>query len=381
MIRLVYLIDTISCNTSGTEKQLLEMIMRLDKTKFEISLVCLWRSNWMRENELPCPLIVLGYEGFFKKNIFGVVIKLRKLIAENKIQIIQTFFEDSIFVAWLATRLNKLDIVLLSSRRDMGLGKGNQPWYHILFGMALPFVNKNFDGIIANCQQVKEYVVTREKTSMDKIEVVHNGVEFRKKTEKTPRCFVENLADIWIVIVASLTPVKRHDVLIKAVAILNQRLDRQKIKVLILGKGQERERLDRLVKQENVQHVFCFEGAVQNISDYLQHVDIGVLCSDREGLSNAVLEYMSSGLPVVVTAVGGNTELIDKKNGICVPPDDPDALADAVHELIVNKHKREQMGLVSRKKVEKYFSWQESMRYLEGYYQALLAEKRVISDK
>ena len=55
----------------------------------------------------------------------------------------------------------------------------------------------------------------------------------------------------------------------------------------------ERETLGRLVKQEDVEDAFYFEGAVQNVSDYLQHADIGVLCSDREGLPNAILEYIA----------------------------------------------------------------------------------------
>ena len=169
--------------------------------------------------------------------MLSVLRQLNKLIAEKEIQIIQTFFEDSIFVAWLATLFNKRNLVLLSSRRDMGLGKGNQPWYHQLFGMALPLVNKSFDGIVSNSQQVKEYVARREKTPHTRIEVIYNGVEFHQKTGEKPTVFINNTADVWVAIVASLTPVKRHDVLIKAIAILSKKLGQLKIKVLVLGEG------------------------------------------------------------------------------------------------------------------------------------------------
>lgn len=381
MIKVAYLINTISCDTSGTEKQLIATIRRLDRLKIEPFLICLRESEWMQQNEFPCPHIVLGYNGFIKLHFPFVIHRLYALIKEHQFHILQTFFEDSIFVAWLATSFGRQNLVLLSSRRDMGLGKGNQPWYHQLFGMALPFVNRSFDGIIANSQQVKEYVVKREKTHSEKIEVIYNGVEISEKSGNIPPVVREDKADVWITIVASLTPVKRHDVLIKAIAILCEKLDEQKIKVLVLGKGPEREKLVRLAEQENVQDLFHFEGAVHNVKEYLQHVDIGVLCSDREGLSNAVLEYMASGLPVVATAVGGNIELVNQDNGRHVPAGDPAALADALHELITDMKKRKQMGLMSRKRVEEYFSWQNSMQHLEEYYQTLIVEKGVVSDK
>ncbi|MCI5119825.1 MAG: hypothetical protein D3908_01270, partial [Candidatus Electrothrix sp. AUS4] len=178
MIRLAYLIDTISCDTSGTEKQLLEIIERIDKKRFIPHLVCLRESDWMREHSLPCPYTVLAYNGLLKMSLPRVVNKLRRVIVDQKIQLVQTFFEDSIFVAWLATGLGRRNVVLLSSRRDMGLGQGNHPWYHQLFGVLLPFVNKSFDGIVANSYQVREYVTKREKTPQKKIEVIYNGVSF-----------------------------------------------------------------------------------------------------------------------------------------------------------------------------------------------------------
>jgi glycosyltransferase involved in cell wall biosynthesis len=374
--RIAYLIDTIACDTSGTEKQLLETIERIDKKKFSPHLICLYESPWMRHHPLSCSCTVLGYKGLLKANLFSVLKKLKNLLAENNFQIVQTFFVDSIFVVWLATMFSRRKLVLLSSRRDLGLGKGNQPWYHEIFGMMLPVVNRSFDGIVANSLQVKKYISKQEKTPEYKIEVVYNGVGVPEKTKISPPVFQDNSPDLWIAVVASLTPVKRHDVLIKAIAILHQKMSGPKVRVLVLGKGPERENLIRLITHENVQEYFHFEGAVHNVSDYLQRVDIGVLCSDREGLSNAILEYMANGLPVIATAVGGNIELVNEDNGRCVPADDPAALADALQELISDQQKREQMALVSCKKVEECFSWRGSMLHLEGYYQGMVAKKR-----
>jgi len=335
----------------------------------------------MRENELPCPYTILDYNGLLKISLPGVLKRLRKLIVEEDFQILQTFFEDSIFVAWLATRFIGHDIVLLSSRRDMGLGEGNQPWYHRVYGLLLPLINRDFDGIVANSQQVKSYVANREKAHSDKIEVIYNGVDLPNQPDPPQIHNQSKNGEIIIAIVASLTPVKRHDVLIEAVSLIKPQLfgTRTNIKVIALGQGPEKERLEFLTRQLQVNDLFHFQGAVTNVSDYLSYVDIGVLCSDREGLSNAILEYMASGLPVVATEVGGNIEMVSDLNGRCVPADDPDALACALCELILDRQKRERMGGVSRKKVLEDFSWQRSLDHLESYY-LKLTSKRGMTD-
>lgn len=379
MIRVAYLIDTLSCATSGTEKQLLEIIKRLDREKFQVCLICLYESPWMRDNALPCPCFVLGYRGLLKWNIFQVIRELHNILRKQNIQILQTFFEDSIFVAWLARQRSE-NTVLLSSRRDMGLGEGNQPWYHRLYGLALPLVNRNFDGIIANSTKVREYVVQREKTAIDKIEVIYNGVDFVQPPPSAPAVFKQHSDACWVAMVASLNPVKRHDLLIRAISLLKGKIKKEKLRVLLLGKGPLSDKLQAMVARQGLGDFFLFKGAVPDVTDYLQSCDIGVLCSDREGLSNAILEYMVCGLPVIATAVGGNTELVDDTNGLCIPPGDPEALADALHELIQDREKRRELGLASRRKAEQYFSWERSMQQLEKYYEMKLQQKGIAND-
>lgn len=371
MIKVAYLIDTIISDTAGTEKQLLETIHRIDKTSFDVCLICLWESDWMRNNELSCPCLVLGYQGFFSLSFPIVIRRLAQIVAEKQIQIVQTFFEDSIFVAWLCNLFTKQP-VLLSSRRDMGLGNQNQPWYHRIYTLLLPFVNKRFTGIIANSKQVRKYAAKREKTSVDKIKVILNGVTIPERPRYIPAIFRENDGDVWIGLIASLTPIKRHDLLIKAYTIIKTAIPKSKIQILFLGEGKERDKLEKLAKKLQVEKNIHFAGAVKDVSAYLYQLDIGVLCSDREGLSNAILEYMACGLPAVATKVGGNTELVDKENGICVPPDDVEALASALTLLIDNEDMRKKMGMASLAKIKRSYSWCRSMSELEAYYKTFV---------
>ena len=108
-------------------------------------------------------------------------------------------------------------------------------------------------------------------------------------------------------------------------------------------------------------------GSVNNVSDYLAHLNVGVLCSDREGLSNAILEYMAHGLPVVATGVGGNGELVDTTNGIVIQPGDAVQLGDALLELLGSPQRMEQMGQEALARINASFVWEENMKLWSSY--------------
>ena len=367
-IKIAYLIDTITCDTAGTEKQLLGIIERLDRKCFEPSLICLWKSPWMECNKLPCKVFTLGYKGFIKSNFPKIMKRFITTLHKEQFDIVQTFFEDSIFVGLLGKILSRKKSILLSSRRDIGLGN-SRPWYHALYRTILPVANRGFNGLIVNGENVKEFVMGKEKVSDEKIKVIHNGVNIPLSLEPEPALFKEVQSDFWIGIVANLSPVKRIDVLLHALS----ELKGVDFHAVIIGDGSEKESLLRLSEDLGLVSRVHFIGAVKNVVAYLQGLDVGVLCSDREGFSNSVLEYMACSLPVVATSVGGNIELVDDSNGFCVPSGDYEALAKALRELALNPDLRKAMGKQSLEKVKENYSWERSIRELEEYYKELLA--------
>jgi len=326
----------------------------------------------MRNNTLQCDCRVLGYQGFLKANFPIVIKRLADIIQDHDVNILQTFFEDSIFVGLLGKIISRSPVVFLSSRRDIGLGLKNRPWYHSIYRLILPCVYRHFNGIIANSEQVKRYVSANERVGMEKIEVIYNGIDIPERPSTCPLLFNSNPEAIWVGVVASLTPVKRHDLFLKAVAELQKRGSRPNLKVVFLGEGPEKDKLLNMCSKFGIERLIHFEGAVKNVFDYLYNIDIGVLCSDREGLSNAIMEYMACGLPVIATSVGGNGELVDERNGILIPPGDHLALADALERLITRPELRKQMGKASLEKIRDNFSWQKTMITLESYYSSLI---------
>ncbi len=99
--------------------------------------------------------------------------------------------------------------------------------------------------------------------------------------------------------------------------------------------------------------------------------DIGVLVSESEGLSNSIIEYMASGLPVVATDVGGAKELIDEQNGVLIPVEDFEKLAEALLKILGDETLAESMKNHSLKKVKHSFELKNVMNQIHEFYQSL----------
>ena len=375
---VAYLIDTLSCDTAGTQKQLLETIRRLDRARYIPLLVCLWESPWMRTADLPCEVVSLGHRGFLKAGFPGVVRRLGRLFDDRAIDLVQVFFDEAIFVGWLGARASRRRPVLVSSRRDMGLGAANQPWYHRLFPVVFPLVNRDYAAIIANSEMVRRHASRRERTPLAKYRLVRNGVAFPAPGEVAAAVAGAASPVAGVACVASLTPVKRHDVLLRAWAGLPDAASAGPRHLYLLGEGPERGRLEALARTLGIEGTVTFAGAVTDVSARLAGMQLGVLCSDREGLSNAILEYMACGLPVVATAVGGNPELVDDANGVLVPPGDPDALGAAIARLLGDAAARGRLGAASRERITGQYAWDAAMNALLGCYDDLLAARRPV---
>jgi glycosyltransferase involved in cell wall biosynthesis len=245
----------------------------------------------------------------------------------------------------------------------------------------LPLVNRRFDYVVANSHVVKQYACQHEKLSAEKVKVIYNGVEIPNGTaHQTPAVFNGHPpSTVWICVVGSLTPVKRHDLVVRALAQIAKQPGLPPIRALFLGEGPQQPAIAALADELGVRQNIEFLGAVNNVGDYLRQVDIGVLCSDREGLSNAILEYMAYGLPVVATHTGGNSELVTEDTGYCVPVGDARAIASALASLILDPIRRREFGLAGHRRVVSDFSWPRAIENVHAFYDFVLASDRNVS--
>src|SRR5262249_35963147 len=134
-------------------------------------------------------------------------------------------------------------------------------------------------------------------------------------------------------ITANLRPVKDVDVFIRAAAQLTA--SHPDVTFHIAGEGELRPELEKLVVDLGLLSRVFLPGTIEDMPGFLRDLDVAVLCSRSEGMSNAILEYMAAGKAIVATAVGGNVQLLEhERHGLLVPPGDPHALAEAMRRLM-----------------------------------------------
>jgi glycosyltransferase involved in cell wall biosynthesis len=171
--------------------------------------------------------------------------------------------------------------------------------------------------------------------------------------------------------VANLRPVKGLGVFVRAAARLRDEHPRAAFEVA--GEGELRGALEQQVRAEGLAGRFRLRGCVADVSGFLADLDVAVLCSHAEGMSNALLEYMAAGRPVVATAVGAAPELIeDGVHGLLVPPGDAVRLAEAIGRLLADRSLARRLGESARRRALERFSREAMVRRFEDFYQGLL---------
>ncbi len=149
----------------------------------------------------------------------------------------------------------------------------------------------------------------------------------------------------------------------------------ENVRVVLVGDGPVRGDIQGLIDDEGIQSYVWLAGERQDIPELMRSLDLFVLPSEAEGISNTILEAMSSGLPIIATDVGGNSELvIDGKNGFLVPSKNPVAMAEAILKYVKNKSLLQQHGHEGRAIVEKSFSMDVMVEQYLAVYDELLAQ-------
>lgn len=173
--------------------------------------------------------------------------------------------------------------------------------------------------------------------------------------------------------VGRLQPVKDQATLVAAVAHLRQSLpaSRERLRLILVGDGPCRDALAEQVRSLGLQDAVWFAGASSRVRDWLRAFDVFVLPSLNEGISNTMLEAMASGLPTLVTPVGGNVELLrEGVSGEAFAPGDVPALAGLLQRYLEQPERRLAQGRGARELAESSFS----LRSMVASYHALYRE-------
>jgi glycosyltransferase involved in cell wall biosynthesis len=234
-----------------------------------------------------------------------------------------------------------------------------------------------FQGIIAPSSELLA-VARQMGVSADKSVFIPNAVDANKFSPNVARGSLRALCDIpadhvLILCPRRLVPKNGVEFLIESFHLIRQRLN--KISMVIVGDGPERQKLEERVSELGLHDSIIFLGSRGNdeLPAFYADADIVAIPSLKEATSIAGLEAMASACAVVATRVGGLPELIDDGvNGLLVPPCDPEALSIAITRLVDEPTLRTQLGLAARARVEREFTWEQvAIETMRAYDRAI----------
>ncbi len=360
-VRVCFMIDRLS--RAGTETQLLALVRELDRSQVQPSLVLLDGEDDLSRALEPtdCPVIRLGVRKLLSPKAVSAAGRLRAFWREHRPDVLQVYFLDA---AYLGAPLAKMCGIRKVLRVRNNLGYWQTPRHRVLGRMVRPFV----DATLTNTDAGKDALVGRDGLRADRVAVLENGVD----TNRFKRFMLPDTSKkrVRVGCVANLRPVKNIDGLMRAAKVALERFPQVVFEVA--GDGEQREELERLHADLGLGDRFVLRGSVADVPNFLRRVDVAVLPSHSEGMSNALLEYMAAGRAVIATDVGANARLLDDgRCGLLVPPNDETALVDALGTLLANPLRAAGHGAAARRRVGAEFSRAAMTKRFEAYYRSL----------
>ena len=367
-IKIIHLVHTLA--VGGLENGVINLINHLDPEQFKSSIYSLCEPDTLRERvNYKTRMVVLNKR---PGNDLAAIIRLSKLFRMERPSIVHTHAWGTLVEGFLASKLARVPIFVHGEHGTM-----ETRWWNILIQK---FLLRFVDRIISVSENHRHIFAKKIGIPLNKIETIQNGVDleqFRpiedpKKLKKSFR-IPEN--HVVIGSVGRLVEVKQYDVFLKVLSSIMKK--EAFISAVLIGDGPLREDLEHLAEELKIRNRVHFLGQLNDISKAINLMDIFILTSKSEGLSNTILEAMASGLPVVATDVGGTNEIVvHGETGLLVPSQDFLKTEKALLGLIQNDKKRQLMGKLGRKRVETHFEIMNMVHAYQNFYLNLLKKKQ-----
>ena len=373
-----------SLNLGGTERHVCQVLPRLQMHGFEVCVATLTQkgelASTLEEHGIPVLEPPLARWLTKDRSPWRRTVRLTVVLAwlwgvlrRRRPDIVHTFLPEAYVVGGLASLLTGVPTRVMS-RRGMNIYHKERPAIAWLEGLIHP----RMTAIVGNSRAVLRQLKQEKGVRPERLHLLYNGIDPSQFAAAAPREQTREKLDVprdalALVIVANLIPYKGHADLIEALGKITTRLP-DPWRLLCVGRDDGmlrslRSRMDTRGIGSNI----LWLGSRSDVPDILAASDIGILCSHQEGFSNAILEGMAAGLPMIVTDVGGNAEAVAHgKTGLVVPAQAPNALAAAILELSGDAGCRRAFGEAGRRRVVEQFSLDRCVRDYEQFYQMFL---------
>jgi len=369
-----------SFQIGGTERQVLNLSNGLDPEQFELQIGCLDKVGPLLEEVTSKGIPVSEYKTKNLYNVGAMRARLRfaRTIRQQAIEVVHSYgFYSNVF-AIPAARFARAPVVI-ASIRDCGetLTATQNRVQKMFCCMA--------DCILTNAEGVRTWLLDHGYPA-GKIQVIRNGIARSSFAGGRPadklRRELGLAADTPLVAVLSrLNPMKGIEYFLDAAVAVSRRFP--SVRFLIIGGasynggGSYKAGIEKHAAGLGLDSRVIFTGFRTDVREILPEINISVLPSLSEGLSNSLLESMAAGVPTIATRVGGTPEAVeDGTTGLLVPPRDPGALAQAMMLLLENQELARSFGEAGHRRVNTLFSIEKMVHQTESLYLSLLSAKR-----
>lgn len=351
----------LSLEPGGLENGVVNVINGLDPVEFRSSVCCLRRAG-----EFACRLrsgVAIASMDLRPGNDPWMPLRVARLLRRWAVDIVHTRNPEPLLYGLLAGRLARVSAVVHS---EHGRVFPEKPWRALVQRVML----RHVDAAFAVSRQLRADLARELHVPADRFEVLYNGVDVQRfQREAAHRCPQDAARGLLIGSVGRLVAVKNYALLLRAIARLPQA---PSFRLVLIGDGPERSALTQLAAQLGLEGRVEFSGHRDDVAQLLPGLDIFVLPSLSEGMSNTVLEAMAAGLPVLASDVGGNRELIEsERTGLLFLSGDDAALAEQLTRLIGSAELRARLGSAAALRARTEFSMEAMLaRYASLYRRA-----------
>lgn len=372
-VRLLNVVPTLLCG--GTESQVMALSRSLDTRRFDLEFACLRRIGpFVKEiDDRHLPLAEYRFASFRSVMALRQQIKFARYVARQHVDIVHAYsFYGNVF-AIPPARLARVPVVI-ASVRDLG------PYLTPRQRHVQRYVCRLADCVVVNADAVRTWLVG-EGYDAERIVVIRNGVDLARFKEPSQPDRIRREFELprgvpLVAVVSRLSRMKGLEQFLEAAAMVRRRSTDARFLVIGETPPHDPEYLDELktlASRLGIGDRVIFTGLRSDVPMLLAGVDVAVMPSLNEALSNALLESMAAGAPVVATRVGGTPEaLVDGETGLLVPPADVASLAGAVTRLLEAPALAARLGRAARQSIADRFSVERMAATTERLYGELL---------
>jgi L-malate glycosyltransferase len=357
----------------GSERQLCEMARALDRERFAVHVGC-FRQGGIRAREIEAaglPVVQFPLRSFRSPSDLWLSVRtLRRYVRRHEIRVVHAFDPPTNMFLGIAARFLGRARALTSQRSFRQL---RTPVHRICLRLS----DRVADGVVVNCEAIHKHLAFDEQVPTQRIHLCHNGLDSRR-FQRGPVMRSNRLAPDALVIgtVCGLRPEKDLSTLLRAFATCQ--LSHPNLFLVVVGDGPLRADLESEAQALGVASRCLFQPTTADVVPWLSQIDIFVLPSVSEALSNALMEAMACECACVASRIGGNPELVQHgQTGLLFETGDAASLVEHLRMLIDDSRLRRRLGRRAAESIRAKFSLETAATRLGAIYEVVMGTEKI----